>query len=265
MTPDRRRRLVALGVIVVLGAASQLLSPWLEVRTDVGAEGVGEGTFPVVEVAGLGSRGVGFAALTRELVADGVPVLDFDPDRSGVQPLVYMPDDADLRIADLADDEVAPAIAAALQRAGYDPATQVVDVVSHSTGGLVMRHLVEQVDGWADRVDDLVLVAAPNHGSTVVWLETRRGPFAGLGADMRPGSDFLDGLGYDEPRGEVYTTVGGDPWLFRWPPVGGFDDQVPSRSPFLDGAANNVYPSFHGRLLKSAGVIDLIASTLRAD
>jgi hypothetical protein len=125
------------------------------------------------------------------------------------------------------------------------------------------------VPGWAERVDDLVMVAVPNHGSWLVWAETRGGgPFAGLGSDMRPGSAFLDGLGYAEPAGEVYTTVGGDPWLFRWVGGaggrGGFDDQVASRSPFLDDAANNVYPSFHGRLLRNDGVLDLVTATLRA-
>ena len=73
----------------------------------------------------------------------------------------------------------------------------------------------------------------------------------------------LDGLGYAEPDGEVYTTVGGDPMLFGWTHTG-FDDQVPTTSPYLDGAANNVYPSFHGRLLRNDGVIELITATLRA-
>jgi hypothetical protein len=261
------RRLLALAVIAALLVVQQLLTPWSELRTEVGAEGVGAGTFPVVEVAGLGSNGGGFRALTASLAARGVPVLDFDADEAGVQPLLYRPDDPDLGISGLAGDIVAPAIGRALTRAGYDPDTQVVDVVAHSTGGLAMRHLVEQVPGWADRVDDLVMVAVPNHGSRVVWLETRGGgPFDTLGQDMRPGSSFLDGLGYAEPDSEVYTTVGGAPWIFGWLGRGtGFDDQVPSTSPFLDGAANNVYPSFHGRLLRNSGVIDLVAATLAAD
>ncbi len=260
-----RRRLLAVLLIVAGLVVGELVAEWAEPRTAVGAEGVGAGTFPVVEVAGLGSRGTGFSALTRRLQRDGVPVLDFDPDRAGVQPLLYEPDDPRGTIADLAEDVVAPAIDAALTRAGYDPGTQVVDVVTHSTGGLAVRHLVEQVPGWAQRVDDLVLVAVPDHGSWVVWAETRGGgPFAGLGADMRPGSAFLEGLGYAEPAGEVYTTIGGDPWLLRWLAPRGFDDQVPARSPFLDGAANNVYPSLHGRLLRNDDVVDKIVATLRA-
>lgn len=253
--------------MLLLVLTGELAARWTEPRADVGEAGVGAGSYPVVEVAGLGSRGGGFAALTRRLQRDSVPVLDFNPTKAGIQPLLYQPDSSSETISDLALDVLAPEIADALTRAGYDAATQVVDVVSHSTGGLAARYLVEEVPGWAARVDDLVMVAVPNHGSLLVWAETRGGgPFGGLGDDMKPGSDFLDSLGYAEPEGEVYTTVGGDPWLLRGlPPLGvGFDDQVSSRSPFLDGAANNVYPSFHGRLLRNDDVVDKIAATLRA-
>jgi hypothetical protein len=262
---SRRRRLVAVALVVGLLALQQLLWAGLEPRADVGSSGVGAGAFPVVEVSGLGSDGTGFAALTRTLQDDGVPVLDFDVSQDGVQPLVFPREAAD-SVPALAEQVVAPLIEEALARAGY-PADQTVDVVTHSTGGLVMRDLVER-RGWADRVDDLVMVAVPNHGSTAVWLETRGGPFSGLGKDMRPGSAYLDSLGYAEPPGEAYTTFGGDPPLFRWVAlVGwgvGFDDQVPSLSPFLDGAANNVYPSFHGRLLDRADVVAKIVATLSA-
>lgn len=243
------------------------------VRTPVGASGVGRGTFPVAEIAGLGSNGHNFGDLTSALRSSGVPVLDFDPDEPGTQPLTYRPGSGD-HIGDLAVRVVLPALRAALDRAGFDPDTERVDVVSHSMGGLLVRYLVEHgpdgVDGWGHRVDDLVMVATPNQGSWPIWLETRGGPeFRGLGDDMRPGSGFLDQLGYDEPRGEVYTTVGGDPLLFRWAHLTtffwqGFDDQVPSGSPSLDGAANNVYPSFHGRLLRNPDVVRLIMATLRA-
>jgi hypothetical protein len=131
-----------------------------------------------------------------------------------------------------------------------------------------VRHLVEQVDGWAARVDDLVMVAVPNHGSALVWLETRGGPMAGLGSDMRPGSAFLRRLGYAEPPGEVYTTIGGAAPLFSALPLPawgvGFDDQVPATSPHLDGAANAIYPAFHGRLLRRDDVVSRIVATLRA-
>lgn len=253
-------------IAIACGVLTQLDS---QVSTAVGAEGVGQGSFPVVEVAGLGSNGGGFAKLTAELQSEDVTVLDFDPDTDGVQPLTYRPP-AGQHIAELADQTVAPAIRAALSRAGMNPDTQVVDVVAHSMGGLVMRYLVEQAaDSWASRVDDLVMVATPNHGSSVIGWETGVGGnhVAALGDDMTPGSDLLDTLGTTEPAGEVYTTIGGDPWMFRWFRHGshGFDDQVPSESPFMTGAANNTRPYLHGRLLRQDDVVALISETLRAD
>ncbi|MDO9377257.1 MAG: hypothetical protein Q7T56_00305 [Nocardioidaceae bacterium] len=265
-TPTRPRRWLrrlAVAAVVVAVACGVLTQVGTRVSTAVGAEGVGDGTFPVVELAGLGSRGAGFARLTAELESRGVVVLDFDPDRTGTQALTYEPE-AGIDVPTLAVRTVAPAVRAALVRAGLDPRTQRVDVVAHSMGGLLMRYLVEHpVDDWATRVDDLVMVGTPNRGSRVVGWETQAGPFAALGDDMAPGSDFLEALGTREPSGQTYTTVGGDPWFLRWYP-GGFDDQVPSRSPFLTGAANNTRPHLHGRLLPSDTVVDLVVRTLAA-
>jgi hypothetical protein len=262
------RRRLALTAAPLALAALVLTRMDTQVHMPVGARGVGQGSLPVVLVAGLGSDGTGFDDLARELVADGVPVLDLDPRRPGRQPLVYRPDERDDGIGEAAVRVVAPQIESAMARAGLDPATDRVDVVAHSMGGLLVRYLVEHpVPGWAERVDDLVMVATPNHGSDVIYWESRRdGPFNALGRDMRPGSAFLDALGYAEPPGEVYTAVGGDPWMFRWYRHGahGFDDQVPSESPFLGGAALHTYPRLHGRLLDDPDVVDLVVSTLRA-
>ncbi len=245
-----------------VGVLTQLNTP---VRTPVGAAGVGTGSHPVVEVAGLGSDGTVFDKLTAALRAEGTTVLDLDPARGGVQPLTYRPR-AGIRMPALAEEVVAPAIRSALRRAGL-PRDTTIDVVTHSTGGLLMRYLVEE-RGWATQVDDLVQVAVPNHGSDLVAWETNLGDNAmgGLGDDMAPGSAFLDSLGYAEPAGEVYTTIGGDPWFFRWLRYGkhGFDDQVPSESPFLLGAANNTYPHAHGRLLRADEVVRLVVRTLAA-
>jgi pimeloyl-ACP methyl ester carboxylesterase len=257
---------VVLGVVTLVCVVLTRLDT--QVRTPVGARGVGRGAFPVVEVAGLGSAGAGFAKLTAAMQARGVTVLDFDAGTPGVQPLVYRPESGQ-RIPALAVDVVQPAIRQALIRAGLDPMTQRVDVVAHSMGGLLVRYLVEHpVAGWARQVDDLVMVATPNHGSTVIAWETgiNGNPMGGLGQDMKPGGPFLDALGYREPPGEVYTTIGGDPWLFRWLRHGshGFDDQVPTESAFLGGSATDSFGHFHGRLLRSDDVVSLIARTLVA-
>ncbi len=253
-------------LVVASGVLTQLNSP---VSTAVGAAGVGRGSFPVAEVAGLGSNGAGFARLTEALQERGTTVLDFEPDTPGVQALTYRPDPG-AGVAEVALGVVQPAIHEALARAGYDPATQRVDVVAHSMGGLAMRYLVEHpVGAWAAQVDDLVMVATPNHGSELISWETNLGadsPMGRLGHQMAPGSAFLDALGYAEPDGEVYTTIGGDPWIFRWLRYGhhGFDDQVPSESPFLTGAAIDTFGHLHGRLLRSDDVVSLVVRTLAA-
>ena len=49
---------------------------------------------------------------------------------------------------------------------------------------------------WADRVDDLVMVATPNHGSELGFREATlapgHDPWDGLAADMRPGSGIFE-------------------------------------------------------------------------
>ena len=54
----------------------------------------------------------------------------------------------------------------------------------------------------------------------------------GLAGDLRPHSPFLRHMATHEPPGAVYTTIGGDPWLFRWLRRGhhGFDGAVPAES-----------------------------------
>jgi hypothetical protein len=260
-------------------------------RTAVGALGVGTGSHPVVELAGLESDGHGFAALTSRLRAAGVTVLDFDPARAGVQPLTWRPASGREHLPQIAARVVQPAIRAALSRAGLDPDRTVVDVVAHSAGGLLARFLVEQpgaavaswsdtrgwygdtrrIDpGWAARIDDLVLVATPDHGTTLGSLEATVGPgvnpFEGVGEDIAPGSPFLRRMGVREPAGEVYTTIGGDPWVFRFLRYGhhGFDGAVPAESPFLTGAAVDTFDHTHGRLLPAPEVVALITATLAA-
>lgn len=284
------RTLLAMGVCAATGAAV-LTQVDTAVRTPVGALGVGTGSHPVVELAGLESAGTGFAALTARLRAAGVTVLDFDAVHAGVQPLTWRPASGREHLPQIAARVIQPAIRAALTRAGLDPDHQVVDVVAHSAGGLLARFLVEhpgagvgswsdtrgwyggslRIDAdWAARVDDLVLVATPDHGTSIGSLEATLGPgvtpFEGVGEDIAPGSPFLSRMATHEPTGEVYTTIGGDPWMFRFFRYGhhGFDGAVPSESPFLLGAATDTFAHTHGKLLPSPEVVDLITATLAA-
>ena len=287
------RRLLALAITLVLGVGCVSAVLWnldAPVRTPVGAAGAGKGSFPVVLIAGLHSTGAGFAPLTAALRARGVPLLDFDPQRPGVQPFTYSPASSDDHVPFLAANLLQPAIKRALAVAGFDPEHQVVDVVAHSYGGLLARFLVEHpgadvdrfspergwygdgtpdVDGdWAARVDDLVLVGTPNHGSELGFRLVTAGPgmgeWDGVGGDIRPDSPFLRRMGKSEPPGEVYTTIGGDPVGLRWLRDGhhGFDGAVPAESPFLAGAANNIFPQTHGKLLSTGRSIQLILETL---
>jgi|GEM_PF-3191744 len=263
------RAVVAIVALVGV-AALVLVRVDTQVSTPIGSMGAGQGRFPVVEIAGLGSDGSAFEPLTTALQADGVTVIDFRPDVAGVQPLTWKAASPDVHIPQLATKTVAPAIDEALGRAGFDPARQVVDVVAHSVGGLIMRYLIEKTGAtstglsWAARVDDLVMVATPNHGSTVGFLEATLGPghsdWDGIATDLARDSSFLHLLGTGEPSGEVYTTIGGDPWMWRWLRSGhhGFDGAVPAESPFLRGAARYTFPQTHGRLLRARSVTELI-------
>ena len=218
-------------------------------------------------------------------------VLDFDASRSGVQPLTWAPSTGSEHLPQIAVRTIQPAILAALSRAGLDPAHQVVDVVAHSAGGLLARFLIEHpgeaIDSWSDsrgwygtgervdlvwaaRVDDLVMVGTPNHGSTIGSLEATLGPgvgpFEGSGNDIAPGSTFLRRMGTVEPADEVYTALGGDPWMFRFFRYGehGFDGAVPAESPFLTGAAIDTFGHTHGKLLRAPEVRRLVLATLAA-
>lgn len=271
-TARRRARSVGratLTLVVSVAALGGTVLPHVgaHVHDATGASGRGEGSFPVVLVGGLASDGAGFGPLRDRLARDGVAVLDLDGDRAGVQPFTFWPTTADQHVATVAVQQLAPAIRAGLQRAGYDPDHQKVDVVAHSYGGLLARWLVEQ-EHWADRVDDLVTVATPHHGTEIGFRVATLGPgheeWDGVGGDIRPRSATLRRLADREPEGEVYTTIGGDPSALRWLRFGGhgFDGTVPAESALLDGAAQHLYPFTHGRLLRSGHVVDLVARTL---
>jgi hypothetical protein len=270
VTRLRRLLVAAIAVVMFVDVATAVLSHLdTPVRTPVGGAGVGEGTFPVALVAGVHSTGEGFANLVAALRARGVPVLDFDAVRPGIQAFTFTPRGPDDHVPALAVELLEPAIKAALARGGFDPERQLVDVVAHSYGGLLVRFLVERAN-WAPRVDDLVMVGTPNHGTELGFrqatLPPGRDEWDGVGGDLRPGSALLHAMGTSEPPGEVYTTIGGDPVALRWLRYGhhGFDGAVPAESPFLDGAANNTFPQTHGKLVSAAGPVRLIVATLAA-
>jgi len=264
------------GVIAVMGGAAPAAAH--------------EGNYPVVLLHGWTGSGQSWSAMIPKLQAQGLTVLDFDPAAPGVQALTYAPSESGQHVSYLAGKVVQPAIERALAAAGYDPATQKVDIVSHSMGGLIARFLIEQPgadveswstssgwfgDGipdvrtdWASRVDDLIMLGTPSHGTWESWVPTTVGGFAQWntsGADMRPASRLLTRLGYRMPAGENYTGIGGDPTVgqyLRYDYNGdgvrhGFDLVVPAESPYVTGARLDLVNATHSGLLTADAPLDL--------
>lgn len=210
---------------------------------------------PVVLIPGWHGEPAAFDRMIPALEAAGLTVLDFDPSRPGSQALAYAPTADGQHIPDVSARVVAPAVDAALTRAGYPPGA-AVDVVGYSMGGLVARYLIEKA-GWARRIHTLVMLGTPNHGTIAAWVPGTIGGFGrwnATGGDMRPGSPFLRSLSLAEPAGERYVAIGGAPsWLpFR------YDGLVPSESPFLTGDEHYLVPVHHGALPRDPQAVHLI-------
>jgi hypothetical protein len=226
---------------------------------------------PVVLIPGWHGDPGAFDRMIPVLEAAGLTVLDFDASRPGRQALPYAPAAHGQHIPDLATGVVGPAVEGALARAGYPPSA-AVDVVGYSMGGLVARYLIEKA-GWAGRVDTLVMLGTPNHGTIAAWVPGTIGGFGrwnASGGDMRPGSSFLQSLGQAEPGGERYVGVGGAP---GWLPVPrhdfdgdgvahGYDGLVPSESPFLRGDEHYLVPVHHAALPRDPQALHLIVEAL---
>lgn len=249
---------------------------------------------PIVLIPGWHGDGDGFREMIPKLQEQGFTVLDFDQDAAGVQALSYEPSGDGQHISYVAGNIVEEAIQDALLAEGY-PADQHVDIVAHSMGGLVARFLVEQPgadvdfwddgsgwygDGtadvrtdWAERVDDLLMLGTPNHGTWEAWVPSNLGGFGKwnpTGADMEPGSTFLERMGYSEPSGEYYHAIGGDPQYLQWLSYDydgdgvehGFDGVVPAESPYVDGATMDFVDGHHGELLTTDQAVDMVIEFL---
>jgi hypothetical protein len=187
-------------------------------------------------------------------------------------------------------------IKVALAQQGYDSDHQRIDVVAHSMGGLIARFLIEHpgadvdhfgtrgwygdgkpdCDGnWASRIDDLVMLGTPNHGTWEGWIPATLPAFGrwnATGADMRPGSAFLTAMGDAVPAHETYSCIGGNPayggFLQRdYDGDGvahGFDGIVPAESPYVRGCNFDLVASNHGELLTQAAPIDDVLTDLGA-
>jgi pimeloyl-ACP methyl ester carboxylesterase len=281
------RRLIraALGALLLATAAPLLTAP---ARAH-------EGNYPIVLIPGWHGSAATFKEMIPKLQAQGFTVLDFDPVAAGVQAMGYSPTASGQHISYVAGKVVEEQIKTALTQNGYNAATQKIDIVAHSMGGLVSRFLLEKggadvdywssttgwygdgiadVDtNWKSRVDDLIMLGTPNHGTWQGWVPGTIGGFGNwnaTGGDMAPNSKFLTLMGYAEPAGEYYTTIGGDPTylqFFSYDYNGdgishGFDGVVPAESPFLTGSVQSLVNNHHGDLVTADAPLDLTIQAL---
>jgi len=87
------------------------------------------------------------------------------------------------------------------------PSGERFDLVGFSMGGLVCRYYAQKLGGAA-RIERLVTISAPNHGTWLAWCSN-------LPAcrQMRPGSEFLRELNRD------YSVLGGVQLISFWTPL----------------------------------------------
>lgn len=215
----------------------------------------------VVMIPGWHGDGSIFKTMIPILEDQGLDVVDFDSTKAGTQALNH---DASLDGGNL---DIA-ALANQVEERIKDTAdTGKINLVAHSMGGLISRYLIEMGpsdasidDNWADRVEKVIMLGTPNHGTWEAYvgqLSPLFGDWAASASQMTPGSDFLDALGYSEPSGEEYITVGGDPWYLP-----GFDGVVPADSPHITGSEQYTIAGHHGELATLPQAIDLILETL---
>jgi pimeloyl-ACP methyl ester carboxylesterase len=274
-------------VVLVVAVLSAVLLPVASSLAEPGRD-------PVVLIPGWHGGAASFDRMIPVLEAAGILVLDFDPARPGTQALSFAPTADGQHISFIAAKIVQEQIQAALARAGYRP-DQHVDMVGYSMGGLVARFLIEHPgadvdsfstdrgwfgDGtpdvasdWAERVDNLVMLGTPNHGTFEAWVPGTIGGFGrwnASGGDMRPGSAFLRRMGLSEPAGERYVAIGGAPWYLPLPSwdydgdgvAHGYDGLVPAESPFLAGDEHYLVPVNHAALVSDPEPVNLVVQAL---
>ncbi|MBR9991276.1 MAG: hypothetical protein KFH98_16050 [Gemmatimonadetes bacterium] len=140
-------------------------------------------------------------------------------------------------------EEIGHAIRQLKERAG----AARIAVVAHSMGGLALRHYL--VEGGEVDVHTAIFAGTPHRGTWLAWLAWGRG-----GAEMRPGSEFLERLNA-APLPESVRAV-----CLRSP----IDTRiVPGRSAVLAGApCHTVRLPTHPRMLRHGATLRLIRDLL---
>jgi triacylglycerol esterase/lipase EstA (alpha/beta hydrolase family) len=238
LSGPRRRFFLAVGAVLTLALVTLTLAL---VRDDA----LDEVRVPVVLVHGYGGSGESMSELAGALRASGREVVAIDlPDRGE---------------GDIDDSARALSAAVAATRAAR------VDLVGHSAGGVVIRAYMKNFGG-VERVERVVTLGSPHHGTTIADVAASAGPEACVEAcvQLGRGSDFLSALnsGDETPGAVVYVSV--------WTDI---DQTVtPPDSAVLDGAENvrvqDVCPGVrlgHGDLNDDPLAIGLILAALSGD
>ena len=129
------------------------------------------------------------------------------------------------------------------------PNDQTIDVIGFSMGGIVSRYYVQRLAGGR-RIDRLITISAPHHGSWLAHLSNKPGCI-----QMRPASSLLSSLNenLDELRGVHFTSV--------WTP---FDLMVlPARSSCMDlGKNTRVWSVAHALMILEPRCLRLVTDLL---
>lgn len=166
-------------------------------------------------------------------------------------PVAWEPEEG-MGIPEAARDVLAPRVEEALAALGVPPDAPLF-AVGHSTGGLLLRWLVQQ-EGW-DRIQRLALLSTPNHGARTgvarIACDTYRQPWRAVACDLIPGSAALEALGPLAPSEVPTLSVGVEtvPNLLPAPLYDGdgdgrahtHDNAVMAESAWLEGATFRIW------------------------
>ena len=208
---------------------------------------------PIVLIHGFLDNAREWDVMYPKLEAAGFPVVNFASvaGNSGERALQFAPAGTSTYIEEMAAEIVEPKLNQALLLGRIFP-DQRLTVVAHSMGGLVTRVLVEKAgqesssgfstwavgNEWPDRLDTVVMLGTPNHGTNISAFETCSTTAIWYDActQMQVDSAFLSTfLGYDVDVDPRYFTIGGN-----W--VAGHDGTVSATSPELPGHPHKIYP-----------------------
>lgn len=158
---------------------------------------------PVVLVHGLnGNQYNGWANIGPSLANLGYCVYSLNYGNNGTDPIV----------------KSAPQIAAFINQVLAQTGAAKVDLVGHSEGGLQVEYIPKMIPGMAAKVNRVVALAPPTHGTTLWGLSSLinavgLGPLVSSGcgacADLLPGSAVVRALdnGPIAQPGISYTTI----------------------------------------------------------